>query len=369
MGVAALLMSTPAAAQAPPGGGGRVAPPPQRPPSQPVAPRGTPGGAVPASPAPVTIEPAVADFGLVGPGTKHPAKFRVRNDGQAPLSVQIVMPSCKCTATRDYTGTVIPVGGTMELDAVLDAPTTPGVKEAKINIIFTGYGRPSVASLRCDVRLPVRAVEEFVDALQAPQGVLTIEAPDGSPFRILSSNGAAPDFVDGSANGEALNRYKVNWSVDGWACDGMRLWWIIETDREDCPILPCRIRHQCTGSRADPGRVARKWIFKEALVNAGKVAPGKTVRLTVDVENSEPQAGPNRPATFSTAFRQISSVTSLSPDATAKLVSVEPRGTDEAVVTFDFTPRAGLDGMLYAMVRVTGPTGPADVAVVASVRP
>lgn len=328
-----------------------------------------PAGAAPASPAPVSIEPAVADFGLVGPGTVHPATFRIRNNGQAPLNVQMVMPSCKCTATKDYTGTVIPAGGTMELEATLDAPTTPGVKEAKINIVFAGFGRPSVASLRCDVRLPVRAVEEFVDALQTPRGVLTIESPDGRPFRILSSNGAEPLFVDAPATGAPVDRYKLNWSVEGWECDGMRLWWIVETDRDDVPILPCRIRHQCTGSRADPDRVARKWIFKEALVNAGKVAPGKTVRLTVDVENSEPQAGPNRPARFSTAYREISSVTSLTPDATVKMVSVEPRGGDEAVVTFDFTPRAGLDGMLYAMVRVNGPTGPADVAVVASVRP
>jgi hypothetical protein len=149
----------------------------------------------------------------------------------------------------------------------------------------------------------------------------------------------------------------------------MKLWWIIETDRADCPILPCRIRHECTGTKADPNYKERKWLFKEPLVNAGRVKPGQTVTLTLETENGEPKAGPTRPAQFSPSFKQISSMRSLTPDATVKLLKVQPRGEDEALVSFEFTPSASAKGMVYAKMRVTSPTGEGDIAVVASVGP
>jgi len=319
----------------------------------------------------VTVEPAIKDFGLVEASQELPAVFKIRNNSSSALQIVTLLPSCKCTTTADYTGRTIAPGESLELAATLNAPATPGVKEAKVNVVFSGYTKPTLLQLKCDVRLPIRAVEEFVDALKGvTSGVLTIESTDGQPFTIVSSNGGKPSFVDfDPAKDSPRSQYRLNWSVDGWPCEGMRLWWIIETDRADCPILPCRIRHECTGVRADPTYKERKWLVKEPLVSAGRIKAGQPVKLRIDVENGEPKAGPNKPAVFSTTYRQISAVQSMGPEAKAALISVQPRGTDEAIVNFEFTPSPGTSGLIYTTVRLVSPSGTAVVPVVAVVEP
>jgi len=330
-----------------------------------------PGGGNAAVAAPIAIDPPLKDFGIVEPGAKLPAVFKLHNRGTTPLRIATTLPSCKCTTMATYAGTVIAPGGTFEMSAEMQAPETPGVKDAKINIVFEGFSKPTVPAMRCEVLLPIKAVEEYVDALKGvTSGVLTVESRDGTPFKIVSSNGAAPSFVGfDPSKDEARSSYTLNWSVAGMPCEGMRLWWIVETDRKDCPILPCRIRHDCTGSKADAGRFSRKWMFKEQIVNAGRIKAGKTVKLHAESENSEPKAGPNKPGAYSPAFKQITGVTSLTKDATVKFTGCTPRGEEEAMVSFDFTPAEGFTGMLYATLRVASPTGTSDIAVVASVEP
>ncbi|MFO0875016.1 MAG: DUF1573 domain-containing protein [Phycisphaerales bacterium] len=374
--LATVVLAAAASAQAPPPTApARPAAPGPAAPGQ-AAPSGpaaapAPGGAKPMQQTapPITVDPVVADFGVVEPGSTHPATFVLRNNSLAPLLITMALPSCKCTTLENYAGKTIPAGGTFEMKATLNAPATPGVKDAKVNVVIDGYTKPLILQLRCEVLLAIKAAEEFVDALKGvTHGVLTIESRDGKPFRILTSNGVAPSYVDfDPAKDAPRNTYKINWSVEGWPCEGMRLWWIVETDRPDCAILPCRIRHDCTGSKADPGRFERKWIFKEQVVNAGLVKPGETVRLKMEIENSEPKAGPQKPATMNQGFRQISGVRSDDPRATAKMIKMEPRGTDESLVTFEFTPAADASGMIYVPVRVTSPTGENTIAVVASV--
>ena len=343
------------------------APPATAPPARPKAPVGGPAG--PGQMPPIVVEPALADFGVVEPATAHPATFTLRNTGPAPLTIVMAMPSCKCTTLEVYDGKIIPAGGTLEMKATLNAPATPGVKEAKVNVVIKDYNKPVLLALRCEVLLPIKAAEEFVDALKGVnKGVLTIESRDGKPFRIVTSNGTTPSFVGfDPAKDEPRSSYKVNWSVEGWPCENMRLWWIIETDRPDCAILPCRIRHECTGSKADEARKTRKWIFKEQVVNAGRVKPGQTVRLTAEIENSEPKVGKDKPAVMSQGFRQITGVRSPDPRASAKLIKVDPRGVDETLLTFEFTPAADAKGMIYIPVKVASATGEGEIAVVASV--
>lgn len=348
------------------------APPPTAPPARPAAPRPAGPGAAGANQQtapPIVVEPAIADFGVVEPESSHPGTFTLRNTSSSPLTVVMALPSCKCTTLEKYDGKIIPANGTLEMKATLNAPATPGVKDAKVNVVISGFTKPLVLVLRCEVLLPIKAVEEFVDALKGvSKGVLTLESRDGKPFRIISSNGVAPSFIGfDPAKDDPRASYKVNWSVEGWPCEGMRLWWIIETDRPDCPIVPCRIRHDCTGVKADPNHKARKWIFKEHVVNAGRVSPGQTVRLKAEIENSEPKVGPNKPATMSQGFRQVTAVRSAGTAATAKLVGTEPRGADETLVTFEFTVSPDAKGMIYVPVKVVSATGEGEIAVVASV--
>jgi len=332
-------------------------------------PPGPAAGSQPEGRPPVVVEPELVDFGLVDPSSRHPAVFRIRNVGRDPLTISGAVPSCRCTTMDGIAGQVIEPGATFELKADLEAPSYPGVKESRVTLVFRGHRVPINVTLRCDVMLPIRVVEEFVDALnEKHEGTVVVESRDGAPFRLLRSNGGAPDFVDfDPTSDEPRSRYVVRWSVRDWPCEGMRLWWIFETDRKDAHVLPARIRHECTGARADPNRFTRRWMMTEQIVNAGRIKAGETIRLSAEVENSEPKAGARRPATFDLGFRQISAVTSRTPEATARLVHVEPGGELDATVHFEFTPDADARGLVYAIVRFSSPNGDADIAVVASV--
>ena len=140
-------------------------------------------------------------------------------------------------------------------------------------------------------------------------------------------------------------------------CEGMRMWWVIETDRDDCPIIPCRIRNQCTGSRSDPDRFQRGWLFDEYIVNAGRLSGGSEVVLSAVLEARDGSSV------------VLDAVTSLNPDATASLIDVTPAAGGQCTVRFSFKPRAGYQGVLYAMVAMDSPTGRGKVAVIAKVVP
>ena len=141
-------------------------------------------------------------------------------------------------------------------------------------------------------------------------------------------------------------------------CGGERIWWVVETDHPDCPILPLRIRHECTGIRIDRTYEQRGWIFHQYMLNAGAVIAGTPVDLDVDVRSLNDQLGSG-----------IDAVESLSPDATAEFLGIlEPPG-DTGTVRVRFTPRAGTEGMLYAMVNFKSPTGDKEIAFLVRVLP
>ncbi|HAQ66343.1 MAG TPA: hypothetical protein DCR70_01005, partial [Phycisphaerales bacterium] len=54
-----------------------------------AAPPSVPGAPVQA---PLMVEPPVVNFGVVAPGTKHPARFVLRNIGSTPLTIERAQP-------------------------------------------------------------------------------------------------------------------------------------------------------------------------------------------------------------------------------------------------------------------------------------
>lgn len=149
----------------------------------------------PAAPAqvPLMVEPPVVNFGVVAPGTKHPARFVLRNIGSTPLTIERAQPGCKCTDISDIAGKVIAPGGTLELTASLLVPKSPGDKDAKVMITVAGYPGLVLANMVADVTQPVRAAPAFVDALKDKQeGVVHLSSIDGKPFKVTSAGGRAP---------------------------------------------------------------------------------------------------------------------------------------------------------------------------------
>ncbi len=310
------------------------------------------------------VAPTV-DFGRVRPGSSHTATFVLRNSGAAPVSVRAAVPSCKCTNVGLEPGAVIPAGGEFSFSATLAVPTTPGDKDAKIQIVLDDGSAPLVAQMKSVAALPIAASPAFVDALKGKtSGTVTIRSEDGKPFKVLSTDGLTPVFLGFDPSTDAPRaEYTLVWSFTPPATGDPRLWWIVATDREDAPLVALRVRNEATGSKADMARFERHWWVPEQLVLANRAKPGEPVTLTVDLEHYNPKA---RGAVERPEWAAVKSVQGLSTGATASFVKAVPEG-DHVAVTFTLTPSASVSGFLWVPVQVTTDTGSGIVPVVAFV--
>jgi hypothetical protein len=143
-------------------------------------------------------------------------------------------------------------------------------------------------------------------------------------------------------------------------------WWVVDTDRADCPQVPLRIRHETTGIRFDPGANARFWFVPESVVLAGVAKPGQPVALVATIEHLNPAA---QGAVTNPAWSDVKSVTVPGGEGTATLGAVTKRGTDFADITFEFRPAAGTKGPMYVPVQVETGTGKGLVYVAVTVVP
>lgn len=318
----------------------------------------------PAGQVAVLIEPPVVDFGTIEPSSSHVGKFTLKNLGSAPATVKAAVPTCKCTSFTDLVGKVIPARGELQFEATLKAPASPGEKDAKLQIVVEGMQKPLVATLKGMVTLRVNAEPPYVDALKdAVRGTVRLRSIDGKPFRVLKSGGAAPVFRGFDPAKDAPRaEYEIVWDVSGRGCDTMPLWWPVFTDRDDCPVVPLRVRDECTGSKADPDRFKRAWMFKEPLVQAPLLKVGVPTELTIEIEHYNPQA---RGRIEQARFREVKGVTEPSGLFAVELVETKPVGTEEAVIRIRVTPKPAAAGERYLPLTVTTATGAGQVPLAA----
>lgn len=317
---------------------------------------------------PLLVDPPIVRFGAVAPGTKHPARFVLRNAGRAPLTIERAAPSCKCTDISDVVGKVIEPGGSLELTAALQVPKSPGEKDAKVMISVAGYPGMVLAQMVAEVTQPVRCAPAYVDALKGVQeGVVSFSSVDGKPFRITAAGGRPPLFVGfDPAKDEPRSQYQLRWRLADIGPAAPPQWWVVDTDRADCPQVPLRIRHETTGARFDPDMNARYWFVPESIVLAGVAKAGAPLALSATIEHLNPAA---QGRVTVPAWGDVSSVSVAAGQGSAQLVSAAKRGTDFVDVSFTFTPAAGPVGPRYVPVEITTPTGKGTVFVAVTVAP
>ena len=324
------------------------------------------GGWAPQSPpadGPVVIDPPVHDLGRVAPGSSTTRTFQVRNTGTQPVKVVSSFPSCKCTTLTDLAGKVIPAGGSLELIASLDAPRAPGPKDAKVFVTLEGAARPLVAKIEGVVTLPVQPSPPYVDALKGVRkGAIEVASTDGTAFRVLSVDGAAPQFADfDPAKDQPRSHYLLRWDLSMVPDGKMRQWMLVETDREDCPLVPLRIRNEWTGARFDPQVDGRGSFLPESLVVMGRVKPGDGRDLEVELEGSAPKG-----KLQVQHWNEVQKVLSQDPAIHTQLLGVRRQG-ERIVISFRCTTGRDARGFIYAPVAIETGSGTARcfVAVVA----
>ncbi|MCH2162521.1 MAG: DUF1573 domain-containing protein [Phycisphaerales bacterium] len=316
----------------------------------------------------LVITPAKFDFGDVGPGTMHPATFQLTNNGRSPLRIDSATPSCTCTTITDLAGTELAPGSTVQLEAALESPKQPGEKSAKVFVRLSGVEQPLIVEIVGNVTLPIRAEPAFADALKGKtSGTIMLSSIDGKPFKVLSSNGGQPTFIGyNAAKDPPQSRYAVAWSIMGMACEAMPRWWVFETDRADSPLVPCRVRNDCTGSKRDMGRYQRHWIFSDQLLDAGTVRAGVPFTVKVDLEYYNPrQAG----AVTQPAWSNRLSASVATSAASVSLSRATPIDGKNVQIELQVVPSKGFSGLLYLPVQVSSATGSGPVDVIAKVVP
>ena len=312
-----------------------------------------------------TITPPLIDFGVVKPRSQQQGKFIIHNGSTKTVRIESAFPSCKCTTLSDLANKEIPAGGDIELVASLDAPGTPGEKDAKVFVTFAGNGQPLIARMKGLVQFPLLVDPAFIDALKGKtRGVVEISSPNKAPFHILSCDGAAPQFVDfDPAKDPARARYLVRWDFSMVPEGKLQQWWCVETDVKDCPILPFRIRHESTGVRFDPKMDERRWFITESIVLPDRLTLDKPVDLEVEIESTIGRGKP-QPA----GWDAVRAVASINPAFTAQMISSKRVG-DRVHVVFRFTVVKSSGGFVYAPLEISTDTGSARFFVAATVAP
>lgn len=201
-------------------------------------------------PPPLRVEPEVLDFGIIPPSVTKEGVVKLVNTGTKELEILTVQPSCKCTTLEDISGKKIPAGGSIDLRANMKAQSAPGRKGAEIKVLIDGYTQVVTVQLKQEVSLPVRVSPSYLNVVKGnpTKGRTVIESIDKQPFRICAIGGKRPNLVGFDPDKDApRNQYILDWDFERDFTPGeAKRYWILETDREDCPLVDIFVRHEST---------------------------------------------------------------------------------------------------------------------------
>ena len=315
----------------------------------------------------IVAMPGKFELGDIQPGSEHSRTFELRNVSKQSVRVLTATPTCRCTTTNDIAGVEIPPGGMLPFTAVLAAPTTPGNKNAKVQITFSGNLSPLVVELEGDITMAIKADPPYVGGPKGkqPAGTLVVRSVDGKPFSILESGGRAPVFVGFDPSTQApRSEYTLRWNI-AWVDDLPRhIWWVVFTDHSECPVLPLRIRNDATGSRSDLERFERHWRFDETILNAESLPSGRPVSLELVLKHYNPRA---RGAVQQPQWGVVKSMRSLSGDLKVGYTSTTVLSKEDVKVLFTVTPTGTHRGPIYDLIEVETTTGKGTFGLLAVV--
>lgn len=241
--------------------------------------------------APIRVVPDILDWGLIAPYQEATASVRLENVSDQPMKILTVQPSCKCTTVDSLEGQVIPPKGFVELEAVLDPQTNTGTRKTVIRVLIDGYSNVLSINAQAEISRPIRATPTFINAVDAGEGgavrnmtgTVQIASLDGSPFRIRSVHGMAPDHAGEFDPENPKNSYTLNYDLENFLQPDGRYprYLIFETDRADSPLVEVMVRHRMSSPQLN-----RNFKLTDYKMNLGRVAPGGSVEAALGVHEA-----------------------------------------------------------------------------------
>lgn len=329
---------------------------PQRAPGGPPAPAAQQQPQLPQStPGPITAEPTKLDFGIVRPGQKVNGTITLKNPLPRPVKITKATPSCQCTGV-DIEGKEIPANGTLEFPISIKMSTAPVKKLAYLQILIEDVKQVVVVVLEGEVALAIRATPGFIDVQQKtnmpPTGTFTIAAGDGKPFSVLAVHNQTPVFVDFTPGKDAPRasytlRYDFTEAMTPGSTKRVPPYLIVETDREDCPVVDLRVRHETTQIKPTLHVAAYR-------SSCGRIKPGTSGEFELEIEKMGSQ--------------RITGVKSLWPEAKAELIDQTSDTQGNVLVRVKVTPPANFTGMLFFPVELSVGALTSQQIIIGSVR-
>lgn len=292
-------------------------------------------------PPPIRLEPAVLDFGIIPPSVTKEGVVKLINTGTTELEILTVQPSCKCTTLEDMSGRKIPVGGSVELKANMKAQSAPGRKGAEIKVLIDGYTQVVTVNLKQEVSLPIRVSPSYLNVVkgQPLKGQTIIESIDKQPFRICAVGGKRANLVGFDPEKDApRNQYVLDWDFERDFVPGeAKRYWLIETDREDCPLVDIFVRHETTVT------LPRGPVPTDYRHTIGRKEQGTSVDFVLDVTKTMPD-------------EKIVAAASSSSTCKVELLGSSVEG-EVTHINLRVTPNDDLVGLAWVPFKVNTSTG------------
>ena len=205
---------------------------------------------------PLQVDPPILDFGIVRPSVTAEGTVKLINTGPTELEILTVQAGCKCTTIDDISGKKIAPGGSIDLKVAMKAQSSPGTKRAELKILVDGFTQVVTVNLQNEVSLPVRVSPAY----------LNVVADNPKTGRIVVES------ID-----EPRNQYLVDWDfARDFDPNNTPRYWVIETDRADCPLLDVFVRHESTL----PKPVLRLTEYRHTF---GRIEEGVPFEFTIDI--------------------------------------------------------------------------------------
>jgi len=300
-----------------------------------------------AVPGPISAEPAIADFGIVEPGTVVSKTVKLVNPLDRPVLIKLARPSCTCT-TVDMTGKTIPAKGSIEMPMSMKTSLSVGKKTAQVNMVFEGLDQLLEVKLLAETAYAVRANPAYIDAL-APErmkGSFELLSTDGIPFVVRTIDGGPAETADGSPMKPAT-RQVVRYDLSKpRLLSVVPPFLIVETDHPKCPALDLRVRHDTT-------KITPILNFAEFRTNVGVIRNGTPADFEIELKH----AGPLRVDRVTSRHKEVAAaLLEQKSDGDALLVKVRlmPVGMPPGPFLFTCTFGAGTktsDLWIYGIAR------------------
>lgn len=312
---------------------------------------------------PIEFEPPLLDFGNLPPGGTGTGLVKIWNVGEEPLKIVRSITSCGCTVAENLAGREIPPGGFTEFSTTMNMKSGLGEKKEKISIVFAGYTETfAVYYFMAEVSLPIRVTPPYIRAsdrvanewVHTTSGELRVESTDGKPFRILGSHGEPPEFIGfDPATDPPAGAYTIRWDLDRLNEASLPWFWVIETDRADCPVVDVRVRHESTQPTRPHGR---PWVPKDQRILVGEVRDGDPFEVATKIEFVERY----------TPDPMTAGVTSDSPFLEAQLLEAQQ---DDQFLQFRIriTPVEAKPGLLYGILTLNASGYTAQLRIIGRV--